>query len=92
MSETWLYPTVLLCIYGFFSSLRPSEPFLTAFLMGPDKNLTEREVSPARDRKQARDIHVPVLNSQVLLGFLICGYNCSSIFNRFIHLWMHFNL
>lgn len=44
MPETWLYPTVLLCIYGFFSSLRPSEPFLTAFLMGPDKNLTEREV------------------------------------------------
>ncbi|MCI4375694.1 hypothetical protein PGIGA_G00112420 [Pangasianodon gigas] len=44
MSAPWLYPTVLLCIYGFFSSLRPSEPFLTAFLMGPDKNLTEREV------------------------------------------------
>ncbi|KAF7711299.1 thiamine transporter 1 isoform X1 [Silurus meridionalis] len=44
MSKTWIYPTVLLCIYGFFSSLRPSEPFLTAFLMGPDKNLTEREV------------------------------------------------
>ncbi|XP_017337594.1 thiamine transporter 1 isoform X1 [Ictalurus punctatus] len=44
MPETWFYPTVLLCIYGFFSSLRPSEPFLTAFLMGPDKNLTEREV------------------------------------------------
>ncbi|KAI5108892.1 thiamine transporter 1, partial [Silurus meridionalis] len=42
--KTWIYPTVLLCIYGFFSSLRPSEPFLTAFLMGPDKNLTEREV------------------------------------------------
>ncbi|XP_069035113.1 thiamine transporter 1 [Lepisosteus oculatus] len=44
MSETWLYPTILLCFYGFFSSLRPSEPFLTAFLMGPDKNLTEKEV------------------------------------------------
>ncbi|XP_010862328.2 thiamine transporter 1 [Esox lucius] len=39
-----LYPTVLLCVYGFFSNLRPSEPFLTAFLMGPDKNLTETEV------------------------------------------------
>ncbi|XP_036425683.1 thiamine transporter 1 [Colossoma macropomum] len=44
MSESWLYPTVLLCIYGFFCSLRPSEPFITAFLMGPDKNLTETEV------------------------------------------------
>uniref|UniRef100_A0A8C6U4J7 Solute carrier family 19 member 2 n=1 Tax=Neogobius melanostomus TaxID=47308 RepID=A0A8C6U4J7_9GOBI len=36
-----LYPTLLLCVSGFFSNLRPSEPFLTAFLMGPDKNLTE---------------------------------------------------
>ncbi|XP_056157263.1 thiamine transporter 1 isoform X1 [Lampris incognitus] len=39
-----LYPTFLLCVYGFFSSLRPYEPFLTAFLMGPDKNLTETQV------------------------------------------------
>nr|XP_019957873.1 PREDICTED: thiamine transporter 1 [Paralichthys olivaceus]XP_019957874.1 PREDICTED: thiamine transporter 1 [Paralichthys olivaceus] len=39
-----LYPTLLLCAYGFFSNLRPSEPFLTAFLMGPDKNLTESQV------------------------------------------------
>lgn len=44
MSEPWLYPTVLLCVYGFFCSHRPLEPFLTAFLMGPDKNLTETEV------------------------------------------------
>ncbi|XP_059427327.1 thiamine transporter 1-like isoform X2 [Carassius carassius] len=44
MSEPWLYPTILLCIYGFFSSHRPLEPFLTPFLMGPDKNLTETEV------------------------------------------------
>ncbi|KAM3857257.1 thiamine transporter 1 [Diretmus argenteus] len=39
-----LYPTILLCVYGFFSNLRPSEPFLTAFLMGPDKNLTQTQV------------------------------------------------
>ncbi|XP_067315450.1 thiamine transporter 1 [Pseudorasbora parva] len=44
MSEPWHYPTVLLCIYGFFCNHRPLEPFLTAFLMGPDKNLTETEV------------------------------------------------
>lgn len=40
-----VYPTLLLCVYGFFSNLRPSEPFLTAYLMGPDKNLTETQVS-----------------------------------------------
>lgn len=39
-----LYPTVLLCAYGFFSNLRPLEPFLTAFLLSPDKNLTATEV------------------------------------------------
>ncbi|XP_030612026.1 thiamine transporter 1 [Archocentrus centrarchus] len=39
-----VYPTLLLCVYGFFTSLRPSEPFLTAFLMGPEKNLTETQV------------------------------------------------
>ncbi|KAL2087469.1 hypothetical protein ACEWY4_016297 [Coilia grayii] len=44
MPESWLFPTVLLCIYGFFSNFRPSEPFLTAFLLGPDKNLTETQV------------------------------------------------
>nr|KAF6316588.1 solute carrier family 19 member 2 [Pipistrellus kuhlii] len=42
--EGWLLPTALLCAYGFFASLRPSEPFLTPYLLGPDKNLTEREV------------------------------------------------
>ncbi|XP_053740059.1 thiamine transporter 1 isoform X1 [Synchiropus splendidus] len=39
-----ILPTLLLCFYGFFSNLRPSEPFLTAFLVGPDKNLSEAQV------------------------------------------------
>ncbi|KAF6075909.1 solute carrier family 19 member 2 [Phyllostomus discolor] len=42
--EGWFLPTSLLCSYGFFANLRPSEPFLTPYLLGPDKNLTEREV------------------------------------------------
>lgn len=45
--ECWVLPTALLCAYGFFASLRPSEPFLTPYLLGPDKNLTEREVRAA---------------------------------------------
>ncbi|KAI3368475.1 hypothetical protein L3Q82_025486, partial [Scortum barcoo] len=36
----WVGPTVLLCIYGFCSMLRPIEPFLIEFLTGPYKNLT----------------------------------------------------
>ncbi|XP_029790851.1 thiamine transporter 1 isoform X2 [Suricata suricatta] len=47
--ECWFLPTALLCAYGFFANLRPSEPFLTPYLLGPDKNLTETE-EPAPDR------------------------------------------
>lgn len=46
--ECWFVPTALLCAYGFFANLRPSEPFLTRYLLGPDKNLTEREVGAAQ--------------------------------------------
>lgn len=42
--ECWFLPTALLCAYGFFANLRPSEPFLTPYLLGPEKNLTERQV------------------------------------------------
>ncbi|OCT81094.1 thiamine transporter 2 [Xenopus laevis] len=41
----WVYPTVLLCFYGFFTFLRPSEPFLTPYLTGPDHNLTIEQVT-----------------------------------------------
>lgn len=46
--ECWFLPTALLCAYGFFANLRPSEPFLTPYLLGPDKNLTQREVGAAQ--------------------------------------------
>ncbi|KAM5267059.1 thiamine transporter 2 isoform 3-T4 [Hipposideros larvatus] len=44
-SHSWLYPTVILCIFGFFSMMRPSEPFLIPYLSGPDKNLTSTEMA-----------------------------------------------
>ncbi|XP_064322938.1 thiamine transporter 1 isoform X2 [Phalacrocorax carbo] len=40
----WALPTALLCAYGFFCSVRPSEPFLTPYLLGPHKNLSETQV------------------------------------------------
>ncbi|XP_061484279.1 thiamine transporter 1 isoform X2 [Rhineura floridana] len=40
----WALPTAVLCGYGFFANLRPSEPFLTPYLLGSDKNLTETQV------------------------------------------------
>ncbi|XP_034024036.1 thiamine transporter 1 [Thalassophryne amazonica] len=41
----WRFPTTLLCIYGFFSTVKPLEPFLTPYLTGPDKNLTTEQVN-----------------------------------------------
>ncbi|KAJ7995180.1 hypothetical protein DPEC_G00241880 [Dallia pectoralis] len=41
----WGYPTTLLCIYGFFSTVKPLEPFLIPYLTGPDKNLTVEQVT-----------------------------------------------
>ncbi|NXX39752.1 S19A2 protein, partial [Tricholaema leucomelas] len=40
----WALPTGLLCAYGFFCSVRPSEPFLTRYLLEPHKNLTRTQV------------------------------------------------
>ncbi|KAM6305268.1 thiamine transporter 2-like [Aegotheles albertisi] len=42
---SWIYPTIIICVNGFFSTMRPSEPFLTPYLTGPDKNLTIEEVT-----------------------------------------------
>ncbi len=39
----WIYATVMLCCYGFFKEFKPSEPFLTPYLVD-DKNFTKNEV------------------------------------------------
>ncbi|XP_054138559.1 thiamine transporter 2-like [Melozone crissalis] len=44
-TSTWFFPTLILCLYGFFYMMKPSEPFLTPYLTGPDKNLTTDEVT-----------------------------------------------
>ncbi|KAB5550705.1 hypothetical protein PHYPO_G00056980 [Pangasianodon hypophthalmus] len=41
----WCFPTTLLCFYGFFSSVKPIEPFLISYMTGPDKNLTIEQVA-----------------------------------------------
>ncbi|KAM6258109.1 thiamine transporter 2-like [Porphyrio hochstetteri] len=43
--HSWIYPTIIICANGFFSTMRPSEAFLTPYLTGPDKNLTIEEVT-----------------------------------------------
>ncbi|XP_063868596.1 thiamine transporter 2-like [Scylla paramamosain] len=43
--DTWLRTCLLLCLYGFFKELRPSEPFLTEYLKQPPMNLTDDELT-----------------------------------------------
>lgn len=37
-------PIFIICLYGFFTYIKPSEPYVTPFLMGAEKNFTEEEV------------------------------------------------
>ncbi|CAM9317793.1 unnamed protein product [Bubo scandiacus] len=45
IGQSWIYPTLIICVNGFLSTMRPSESFLTPYLTGPDKNLTIEEVT-----------------------------------------------
>ncbi len=42
-STRWLYATIILCSYGFFKEFKPSEPFLTPYLVD-FKNFTKSQV------------------------------------------------
>ncbi|XP_032256624.1 thiamine transporter 2-like isoform X1 [Phoca vitulina] len=39
-NPSWVFPTVNLCCFGFFSMMKPSEPFVIPYLAGPDKNIS----------------------------------------------------
>ncbi|KAH8377162.1 hypothetical protein KR093_003734 [Drosophila rubida] len=42
--EIWLKISLLLCIFGFFREMRPSEPYVTEYLAGDWRNLTAEQV------------------------------------------------
>ncbi|KAM8903009.1 reduced folate transporter isoform 1-T3 [Spinachia spinachia] len=41
----WKGAVILLCFYGFMASIKPGEPFITPYLLGPEKNLTREQVT-----------------------------------------------
>lgn len=45
--KKWKKTTYMVAIYLFLLELRPLEPFMTAYLTGPDANLTLNEVITA---------------------------------------------
>lgn len=40
----WKTVAALLAAYGLLKEIRPSEPFITPFFLGPDKNFTSQQV------------------------------------------------
>lgn len=42
--DNWLKISLLLCLFGFFREMRPSEPFVTEYLAGDWRNLTSETV------------------------------------------------
>ncbi|XP_030383027.1 thiamine transporter 1-like [Scaptodrosophila lebanonensis] len=45
MVEKWLKVSLLLCTFGFFRELRPSEPFVTEYLSGDYRNITSDQIN-----------------------------------------------
>ncbi|KAM8902338.1 solute carrier family 19 member 3b [Spinachia spinachia] len=44
-SSSWVYPTAVLSLYGLFANCRVAEPFLTPYLIGPNKNISGEVVT-----------------------------------------------
>ncbi|XP_008541025.2 reduced folate transporter isoform X2 [Equus przewalskii] len=43
--KSWRCLVFYLCFYGFMAQMRPGESFITPYLLGPDKNFTQQQVT-----------------------------------------------
>ncbi|XP_043729628.1 reduced folate transporter isoform X1 [Cervus elaphus] len=43
--QSWWCLVSFLCFYGFMAQMRPGESFITPYLLGPDKNFTQTQVT-----------------------------------------------
>ncbi|XP_033712152.1 reduced folate transporter isoform X5 [Tursiops truncatus] len=43
--QSWWSLVFCLCFYGFMAQMRPGESFITPYLLGPDKNFTQKQVT-----------------------------------------------
>ncbi|XP_061631598.1 reduced folate transporter isoform X2 [Phyllopteryx taeniolatus] len=41
----WRWAVIFLCFYGFMSSIKPGEPFITPYLLSAEKNFTSQQVT-----------------------------------------------
>ena len=42
--RSWKWSVIYLCVYGFMSSIKPGEPFITPYLLSTEKNFTREQV------------------------------------------------
>ncbi|XP_061235267.1 reduced folate transporter [Neopsephotus bourkii] len=67
----WKLQVFYLCFYGFMTQIRPGESFITPYLLGPDKNFTQAEVT---------NVITPVLTysymAMLVPIFLLTDYLC----------------
>ncbi|XP_016950075.1 thiamine transporter 1 [Drosophila biarmipes] len=43
--KEWLKISCLLCVFGFIREIRPSEPYVTEYLLGPWRNISETQLT-----------------------------------------------
>uniref|UniRef100_A0A665W6Z1 Solute carrier family 19 member 1 n=1 Tax=Echeneis naucrates TaxID=173247 RepID=A0A665W6Z1_ECHNA len=44
-ARKWKWAVIFLCFYGFMSSMKPGESFMTPYLLSPEKNFTKQQVT-----------------------------------------------
>lgn len=44
-TRKWSWSVIFLCFYGFMMSIKPGEPFITPYLLSPEKNFTREQVN-----------------------------------------------
>lgn len=65
----WLHISLLLCFFGFLKEIRPSEPFVTDFMIQPWRNITIDEVN-----RYVYPIGTYSYAAQLVIVFLITDY------------------
>ncbi|XP_029930195.1 folate transporter 1 [Myripristis murdjan] len=43
--QIWKWSVIFLCCFGFMASIKPGEPFITPYLLSPEKNFTREQVT-----------------------------------------------
>ncbi|KAM7362898.1 thiamine transporter 1-like [Cochliomyia hominivorax] len=65
----WLKISCLLCVFGFLREIRPSEPYITEFLAGPWRNITEDQLN-----RQVYPVGTYSYLAQLVVVFLITDF------------------